>query len=276
MKEQFLLKIGEFARVAQVSIATLRYYDRCGLLKPVWLDGETGYRYYALDQLPRLYRILALKDLGLPLEQIALLLKESLSLEQLRSMFALKQEETRQLIESEQRRLVHIAARIRQLEQEEALPTYEVLMKQVEPLLMATIRETGPLPIWNEEAMQGIAAYLEQQGMQPGEPQIFLLYSRSEQREDGLYMDREAAIPLLQPLPGNERITVRTLPGGPVAATIYRGPDLLLGQAYAALYRWMQEGDHRLAGPPRLLSLRRGVPHEPDASITEIQFPLAR
>ncbi len=79
MRERTVLKIGEFARVTQVSLATLRYYDQCGLLKPLALDPETGYRYYSLDQLPRLNRILALKELGFALEQIAQLLKEGLS-----------------------------------------------------------------------------------------------------------------------------------------------------------------------------------------------------
>ncbi|HTK05661.1 MAG TPA: MerR family DNA-binding transcriptional regulator, partial [Ktedonobacteraceae bacterium] len=61
-EERALLKIGEFARVGQVSIVTLRHYDQYGLLKPNALDPETGYRYYSLEQLPRLNRILALKD----------------------------------------------------------------------------------------------------------------------------------------------------------------------------------------------------------------------
>src|SRR5260370_42005217 len=48
MRERTVPKIGEFARVNQVSIATLRHYDQCGLLKPVALDPDTGYRYYSL------------------------------------------------------------------------------------------------------------------------------------------------------------------------------------------------------------------------------------
>src|SRR5689334_1769532 len=99
MKEDMMLKIGDFARVGQVSIATLRHYDQYGLLKPNALDPETGYRYYSLDQLSRLNRILALKDLGFPLEQIAHFLEEDLSLEQLQVMFKRKQEHIRQVIE---------------------------------------------------------------------------------------------------------------------------------------------------------------------------------
>jgi DNA-binding transcriptional MerR regulator len=107
-----VFKIGEFARIGQVSIVTLRYYDRCGLLKPNALDPDTGYRYYSLDQLPRLHRILALKDLGFPLEQIARMLEEDLSLDQLRGMFLLKQAQAQHMIDTEQARLTRIAVRL--------------------------------------------------------------------------------------------------------------------------------------------------------------------
>src|SRR5436309_12101117 len=102
MREHTHLKIGEFARVGQVSIATLRHYDQYGLLKPDALDPGTGYRYYSLDQLARLNRILVLKDLGFPLEQITRVLEENFSPDQLRAMFALKQAQTQHMIDIEQ------------------------------------------------------------------------------------------------------------------------------------------------------------------------------
>ncbi len=65
------LKIGEFARLAQVSVQTLRYYDSINLLKPEGVDQFTSYRYYDLGQLSQLNTILAYKDLGFSLDQIA-------------------------------------------------------------------------------------------------------------------------------------------------------------------------------------------------------------
>ena len=47
-----MLKIGEFSRLSQVTVKTLRYYDEIGLLKPSEIDRFTDYRYYSLDQLP--------------------------------------------------------------------------------------------------------------------------------------------------------------------------------------------------------------------------------
>ena len=51
-----MLKIGDFSKVVQVSVKTLRYYGERGLLEPAWMDRFTGYRDYTLDQLPRLNR----------------------------------------------------------------------------------------------------------------------------------------------------------------------------------------------------------------------------
>jgi DNA-binding transcriptional MerR regulator len=66
-----MIKIGDFSKLSQATVKALRLYDEMGLLKPARVDNFTGYRYYSADQLPRLNRILALKDLGFSLEQIA-------------------------------------------------------------------------------------------------------------------------------------------------------------------------------------------------------------
>jgi len=59
----------EFARKASVSVRTLRYYDKMGLLSPSQYT-ESGYRLYTDTDLLRLQQILALKFLGFPLQEI--------------------------------------------------------------------------------------------------------------------------------------------------------------------------------------------------------------
>jgi len=88
-----MLKIGEFSRLAQVSVKTLRYYDQRGLLRPAWIDRFTGYRYYQVGQLARLHRILALRDLELSLDQIGHLLGKDLPVGELRGMLRLREAE---------------------------------------------------------------------------------------------------------------------------------------------------------------------------------------
>ena len=66
-----MLKIGDFSKLARVIVKALRYYNELGLLKPIKVDQFTGYRYYSASQLTHLYRIIALKDMGLSLEEIS-------------------------------------------------------------------------------------------------------------------------------------------------------------------------------------------------------------
>ena len=66
-----MFTIGDFAAFGQVTPRMLRHYDALGLLRPAVVDGTTGYRYYSADQFSRLNRIVALKDLGFSLQQVA-------------------------------------------------------------------------------------------------------------------------------------------------------------------------------------------------------------
>ena len=75
-----LRQVAAFAREAGVSVRTLHLYDRMGLLRPAALTGA-GYRLYGPAELERLEQILALRFIGLPLEQIKALLAESAPLE---------------------------------------------------------------------------------------------------------------------------------------------------------------------------------------------------
>lgn len=68
MKNKF--SIGQMARMNNVSIKTLRYYDEIGLFKPFEVDAGTGYRYYALEQFKELDIILYMKMMGVPLKEI--------------------------------------------------------------------------------------------------------------------------------------------------------------------------------------------------------------
>lgn len=274
MSERTLLKIGEFAQVSQVSIATLRHYDQCGLLKPNALNPDTRYRYYSLDQLARLNRILVFKELGFPLEEITRLLEKDLLLDQLRGMFILKQSQTRHMIETEQSRLKRIATRLRQIEQEGIMPTYEVLLKQVEPILVASSRALIPLGDDLGQLFATIIAYLDQQHIQHSHPAMLLFHSKYEWYEHNLAIDVEVAIPLPTSLPGNDQIDIHTLPGGMIASTIHIGDDLSIGQAHAALYRWMKDNAYQIIGSPRQVRHQRAKHMHPSQYVTEVQFPV--
>ena len=65
-----LYKIGMFAAMNRVTVKALRFYEEQGLLLPAYIDSETGYRYYKLNQMATLHQISALKQAGFTLEEI--------------------------------------------------------------------------------------------------------------------------------------------------------------------------------------------------------------
>ena len=64
------LKIGEFSKLMQVTVKTLRHYEQKGLLAPDEVDEWTGYRYYSIGQMQKLQTIRDLQRLGFSLDEI--------------------------------------------------------------------------------------------------------------------------------------------------------------------------------------------------------------
>jgi len=68
------MQIGEIAKFHNISVKAMRVYEKMGIIKPVKVDEQTGYRYYAVDQVPQLNALLDLKHLGFSLLEIKKLL----------------------------------------------------------------------------------------------------------------------------------------------------------------------------------------------------------
>lgn len=65
-----MYKIGEFSSMSKTTIKTLRYYEKEGLLKPIYVDLSTGYRYYETSQLVEISKIISLRQIGLSIKDI--------------------------------------------------------------------------------------------------------------------------------------------------------------------------------------------------------------
>lgn len=282
-----MIKIGDFSRISRVPVKTLRYYDEVGLLKPVEVDRFTGYRYYSLDQLSRLNRILALKDLGFSLEQIAQLLDENLPAAQIRGMLRLKQAEIQNRVQEEQERLARVEARLRQIEQEDAMSTNEIVIKKIAPQKVAAIR--GVIPtyadqgrLWNE-----LDAYLARRKVNPIGPCLTVYYDTEFKERD---VDVQVCEPIGGSLTGEGPVAIAELPGVEMmACALHRGDFHNIGETYDRLIRWIEANGYRIAGPNREVYLRAIA--SPDTSVvypaeylttdpanrlTEVQFPVEK
>ena len=132
-----MFKIGEFSKIAQVSGRLLRYYDDIGLFKPQHIDTWTGYRYYTADQLPRLNRILALKELGLSLDQIQQLLDQDIGTDEIRKLYLERKAQLEQSLRDALVRLQQVQLRLKQLDRHDVDWMPDVVIKRVpaQPML---------------------------------------------------------------------------------------------------------------------------------------------
>ena len=148
--EETLYTIGEVAKLANVSIQTLRYYDQIGLFKPAFVDPETNYRYYKDLQLYHLDLIKSLKYIGTSLEDIKKV--QQLKREELLDFM----NEQEGIIEAQLARLREIQQNVehakRRIEKQLNYPSFgEVVIREEEELriIQAAAKNLTPLDLLN-------------------------------------------------------------------------------------------------------------------------------
>jgi DNA-binding transcriptional MerR regulator len=266
-----MFRIGDFSRLTQVTVKALRHYDALGLLKPAHIDPDSGYRYYSADQLPRLNRILALKDLGFSLEQIGQLLDAELTADQLRHMLELRQAEVRQQIADEQIRLARIEARLDQIERGAASNRYDVVLKRIEERPVASLRDTLPSRSAIIDLFRELFVVQRQHGWAYTSPTV--LWHEAEFHD--VEVDAEATIGTEDLIATSGRVVGRVLPAvETMACVVHEGPHETVSLACETLLNWIDANGYELAGPERGVLLQRGTP-DGQGWIMEMQYPVA-
>jgi predicted transcriptional regulator YdeE/DNA-binding transcriptional MerR regulator len=284
-----MIKIGDFSKLAHVSIKTLHHYDDLGLLKPVHVDRYSGYRYYEIGQLSCLNRILALKDLGLSLEQVTELLHADLSTAEMRGMLRLKQMELVTAVEEQQARLQRVEQRLRQLEMDGASLHSEIALKDIpaQTALVAQVVAASEQILWPARASLQVLLQetLDAARLKPVTP-WFSLFDDLPYRETDLELTLAVGVDLRsgQRLGDWQNIPVhlQELPAVPaMASVIHTGGYATLPQAYASLFAWTQSSGYQPAGSYRELYLpESGISATPvtlsQAGVIELQCPVEK
>jgi DNA-binding transcriptional MerR regulator len=233
-----MFRIGAFAALAGVSAKLLRAWDALGLFHPIWVDAATGYRWYAAAQLPELRRILALRDLGVPIAELVRLVGggDDLTAVLERRRAALELE--RRALDRRLRALdIHVAGEA------------DIVVRPTEAERVAThpVAPSGD----EEPAFNALEAWIRDHGRRAGRPPGTLL--------DDTGRPAAVFVPIRGPLPLVEPIEVRRLPAMRVASIIHRGPYGGLPATAATLERWVAASGWSFAGPLRVRYLQFGA-----------------
>ena len=161
------------------------------------------------------------------------------------------------------------------MEQNGRIVDYDVVLKRVEPLLVAATR--GVLPLYDDigHLFKEVYAHLRRHGIWPGGTHLAIYYATEHPKRN---VDQEAAVPVPERVPSTRRVTVRELPGVEMMATLlHQGSFDDLGKTYTALQIWIEANGYRIAGPIREVYLRGpGSGVDPSSYLTEVQFPVEK
>ena len=270
---------GEFSQISRVSRRLLHYYDEIGLLKPAHIDPHTGYRYYSARQLPRLNRILALKELGLTLDSIAGMMQADVSDEEIRGMLLMKKAELEQTLLEDMQRLRRIEARLQQNQRSD--DALDVVVKSIPAQLFLSIRTRIPSP---EEMLQ-LVEHVQRALPSRVDPRVLgpfagIVYTdgftlRNNDVEFGFLLKK----PVEDPIALSEEyvLRMRELPAVQTMATAVQtgGPDLVF-VALGRIGQWIEANGYRIAGPYREIGFVLPGSGIFDEMTVEVQMPLEK
>jgi DNA-binding transcriptional MerR regulator len=276
-----MFRIGEFAQIAQVSGRQLRFYDQLGLLQPAHVDQQTGYRYYTIRQLPRLNSILALKELGLSLEQIGPLLDREMSPAELRSMLTLKRAQLERSLQEEEARLRHIESRIAQIDRDGKADGFDVIVKSTPPTPFLAVNCSCD----NMDEVVRMVRTVAEEGTRQIRPALrdkLIVVARND--VDAEKLDLDIGFSLTRPSNASVRIAgdlvlrATELPAIETMATLVRpGTNAESHASFGTVGRWIEANHYEIAGPCREIFLEpiTGPPGF-EGALVEIQFPVRK
>ena len=271
-----MFRIGDFSRLARVSCRLLRYYDELGLLRPASVERDTGYRYYSAAQLPRLNRILVLKELGFSLEEIGRILEKDVSAAELRGMLLVRRSDVARAVAQASDRLRQIEARIAQVDTEGRLSTDDVVIRFEPARTIVATRQV--LPSFSA-ARELIGELAQAAGTRSGVGGLIAIAHSAEFEADSI--DVEFGFLLQRPLkgemrlPGGRVLAVRELPAVErMAACVRVGLPEQAHLVTARIASFVEANGLQLAGPSREVFLQPPRLERMEDSVVEMQFPV--
>ena len=271
-----MLKIGEFSKLSRVSIRMLRHYDTIGLLKPMAIHPETGYRYYGEEQLPVAGRIAALKEMGFRLSEIAEILPCFADRELLESRLRTKQNELRREFELTAYRLRLLDTACQRLRKDAETMNYDVTLKTFPERYAATVRRT--IPCYEQEQMLW-DILMEETGrmnLTPGNPCCCCaVFHDEEHRETDV--DVEVQKTVTGTYPDTEHVKFRTLPEVTAATAVCRGSYDQMDAVMRSVADWIVRSGYVLNGA--VFFIYHVSPYEtdnPSEFVTEICYPVRK
>jgi DNA-binding transcriptional MerR regulator len=268
-----MFRIGEFSKMSKTTVKTLRFYDEAGLLKPEKTDKFTSYRFYSTDQLVKLHRIQAYRQVGLSIDEIKLILSGHDAASILRKRRA---EIASELAEgtSQLSRIEFIL----QGKEEEIAMNYNATIKEIPGCIVYSKRMTVPDYDSYFTTIPAIGESVAKQypTLKCASPEYcFISYLDGEHKEKDINVEFCEAVDKMYP--NFDDIVFKEIKPATVVSVMHKGAYPELAKAYAYVLKWIEESGYSAADSPRE-SYIDGIwnKENEDDWLTELQVPIAR
>lgn len=263
-----MYRIGAFSKICQVSVKTLRHYDRIGLLKPTEVDRFTGYRYYDRSQLERMLLIQRLKRFGFSLEEVQALLscKGDIlhdALIQQREKLRVRQQELGMTIHD---LTLYLSALERTGNEMSIQSNTEIKLLETAPMPVVSVRRTMAVDDWG----RWYGTLFERAGTERFTPNGVVGAMYHDEEFDRSASDTELFLGVAETEKADRVIEAQTC-----ALAVHKGGYSTLPETYAALVAWIEEHGYALDGAPYDVytkTARDGC--APQDFETEVYFPV--
>lgn len=263
-----MYKIGEFSRIAGLTVKTLRYYDEENIIKPSYRNEENGYRYYSEDDFKKAQLVILLRELEFSIAEI----KDAISNFQSPTDLSYFLEEKKKLVEEKMRKEKELIKKINLYinpeRKEVNCMNYKVEIKNIEEVLVASVRFRGK---YNDVSKYIGRLYGVVKGSASGSP--FNCYYDDEYKEEA---DIELCIPISKMIKSNEA-KVKKLPKIRAICVTHKGAYENLNMAYKAVFDYAKEHGLKCTTPSREIYEKgpgRIFKGNPDNYITHIIVPI--
>ena len=264
------MRIGDFARLGNVSVRALRFYDATGLLRAMYADPDSGYRHYGAEQIVRLHQIRAFQDLGFSLAEIRELLRRELSAGSMRDLMEQRRSELKRHIREDAARLARIERRLQALATRKTGPS-PIIVREARDTWVVSLREKLQRYDEAEELFQELECKVPQRWITGERAAFWHMCERSGGR-----IDCEVIRYLKRPLPPARGLRSYHLPAATIASVFHAGSEDTLSKSYEQLNKWLVNSDLHLQGAKREIYWTEEGNKEGSEPLTEIQYPLER
>lgn len=273
-----MYSIGEFSKLSGLSINTLRHYDAVRVLIPDRVNEFTGYRYYSASQLVTANKILAMKDSGFSLMEIAKIFTKIPSNAFIISMLEGKANELEDALKNEQERLMRLRTNIFNIKNGGIPIMNEITIKRIEPIMVvSTRREIGKGAFQEESKMwETVDKFIKANKVQQTIPCMALYHNGTWDWDATKKWDIEVAEPITKKVDGTDEVNVKVLPlTEKMACIVHHGSLSSIGETYRAIANWIKQNNYSIVGPVReIYHVGEWATSNEAEYVTELQFPL--